>query len=124
MANTALSHQAADAHGHEKAHPLRIDREGFALLRDRLREANAGNPQFELQHQRLVALLQTALRRLESGFGDQIELVVADGDWARYGIDLRNLPFDDVVLLNRRARARAAILTLLGYCRSRVRGSS
>jgi hypothetical protein len=68
-------------------------------LRDRLREANAANPQFELQHQRLVALIQTVFRSLESEFGDQIELVVADGDWARYGIDLRNLPFDDVVLL-------------------------
>lgn len=99
MANTALSHQSAEPHEQEKRPLLRVDREGFALLRDRLREANAANPQFDLQHQRLVALLHTVFRRLESEFGDQIELVVADGDWARYGIDLRNLPFDDVVLL-------------------------
>jgi hypothetical protein len=68
-------------------------------LRDRLRAANADNPQFDLQYKRLAALLKTAFHRLESEFGDQIELVVADGDWAQYGIDLRNLPFDDVVLL-------------------------
>lgn len=99
MANTALPHQSSEAHEQEQAPPLRVDREGFALLRDRLRAANAANPQFDLQYKRLVALLKTAFRRLESEFGDLIELVVADGDWARYGIDLRNLPFDEVVLL-------------------------
>jgi hypothetical protein len=99
MANTALSHQQSEAHEQEQAHPLRLDREGFALLRARLRAANADNPQFDLQHKRLVELLKSALRRLESEFGEQIELVVAEGDWTRYGIDLRNLPFDDVVLL-------------------------
>jgi hypothetical protein len=99
MANTTLSHQSADAHEHEKAHPLRIDREGFALLRDRLREANAANPQFDLQHQRLVSLFHTVLRRLETEFGATIECVVAYGDWARYGTDLRNMPFAEIVLL-------------------------
>jgi hypothetical protein len=97
MANTALSHSSSETN--EQAPPLRINREGFALLRDRLRDANAANPQFDLQYKRLVSLLRTVFRRLESEFGDQIELVVADGDWAHYGIDLRNLPFDDVVLL-------------------------
>lgn len=99
MANTALLHQSSEAHDSEQLPPLRVDREGFALLHDRLRAANAANPQCDAQYERLVALLKSAFRRLESEFGDQIEMVVADGDWAQYGIDLRNLPFDDVVLL-------------------------
>ena len=99
MADSALIHQSSEAHEQEQASALRVDRDGFALLRERLRAANSANPQFDVQYQRLIELLQTVFRRLESEFGDQIERVVADGDWARYGIDLRNLPFDDVVLL-------------------------
>lgn len=99
MANAALRHQLSQAHEQEQAHPLRVDREGFALLRERLREANTANPQFDPQQERLVAVLEEVLRGLTAEFADQIERVVADGDWARYGIDLRNLPFDDVVLL-------------------------
>jgi hypothetical protein len=99
MANTALSHQSAEPHEQAQPPPLRANPEGFALLHDRLRAANAENPQFDLQHKRLVSLLHTVFSRLEAEFGDQIELVVADWDWARYGIDLRNLPFEDVVLL-------------------------
>lgn len=99
MANTALSPQSSEAHEQEPAHPFRIDREGFALLRDRLRAANTANPQFDLQYKRLVALLQTALRRLESEFGETIESVSAFGDWARYGTDLRNRRLAEIVLL-------------------------
>jgi hypothetical protein len=64
-----------------------------------LREANADNPQFDVQYQRLVSLLKAVLRRLESEFGGTIESVVAFGDWARYGTDLRNMPFAEIVLL-------------------------
>lgn len=78
---------------------LRVDLEGFALLRDRLSEANRVNAKFESQYKRLLGVLQMVLRRLETEFGDQIELVMAVGDWARHGVDLRNLPYDDVVFL-------------------------
>ena len=72
--------------------------EGFALLRDRLRDANSANPTFDSQYGRLMEVLQTTLLRLNKGFGDQIERVLAVGDWAREGIDLRNPPYDDIVL--------------------------
>jgi hypothetical protein len=77
---------------------LRLNPEGFALLSDLLSEANSSNTHFETQYSRLRNVLQTILWRLESSFGEQIERVMAVGEWARYGIDLRNLPYDDVVV--------------------------
>jgi 16S rRNA G966 N2-methylase RsmD len=79
--------------------PLQADLEGIALLRDRLKSANSGNAMFATQYGRLVEVLQAVLRRVETEFGDQVERVMAVGEWAKYGIDLRGLPFDDVVLL-------------------------
>lgn len=76
-----------------------VDLKGLSLLRDRLREANTDNPLFERQFARLGDVLQDILRRLKTEFGDQIARVVAVGDWARIGIDLRNLPCDDIVVL-------------------------
>lgn len=76
--------------------PLHLNPEGFALLHDILEEANQGNPHFEKLFSRLQEVLQTILWRLESDFETQLERVVASGDWVRYGIDLRNLPYDDV----------------------------
>ncbi|MBA3450928.1 MAG: hypothetical protein H0T18_06935 [Chloroflexia bacterium] len=99
MADAALRHTMPEAHGQDEPNPLRVDREGIALLRDRLRESNTSNPEFELRQRRLFAVLDEALRRLQTEFAGSIERVVAVGDWARYGLDLRNLPFDDVVLL-------------------------
>ena len=89
--------------GIERRHPeqqavLRLDLEGIALLRDRLRSANGGNPRFEAQYHALMEILQTVLWRLNSHFGDAIERVMAVGDWAREGIDLRNLPYDDLII--------------------------
>jgi hypothetical protein len=78
--------------------PLRLSPEGFALLSDLLREANSGNTHFETHYSHLREVLQTILWRLESDFEEQIERVMAVGDWARYGIDLRNLPYDDMVI--------------------------
>lgn len=78
--------------------PLRPDLEGFALLRDRLREANRENREFDTQYGQMLTVLQTVLLRLTNDFDEQIERVLASGDWAREGIDLRNLPYDDVVL--------------------------
>lgn len=78
--------------------PLRLNPEGFALLRDLLSEANNGNPQFETLYKRLQDVLRTALWHLESGFEEQVEHVMAVGDWVRYGIDLRDLPYDDVII--------------------------
>lgn len=78
--------------------PLHVNPEGFALLGDLLREANSNNTHFETQYSHLKDVLQTVLWRLESNFGEQIERVMVIGDWARYGIDLRTLPYDDVVI--------------------------
>lgn len=82
-----------------KDRPLRADLEGIALLRDRLRAANSGNATFGAQYGRLVEVLQAILRRLETEFGDHLDRILAVGEWARYGIDLRALPCDDIVLL-------------------------
>ena len=79
--------------------PLRIDPEGFAALRERLRDANASNPRFGRQFDRLTEVLQVVLRRLASRFEDRVERVVAAGDWATFGIDLRELPTAEIVLL-------------------------
>jgi hypothetical protein len=78
--------------------PLRINPEGFALLADLLSIANEGNPQFETQYTRLQDVLQTIFERLGMSFDEQIERVVGVGDWTRFGIDLRNLPYEDVVI--------------------------
>lgn len=83
---------------HQDARPLRPDMEGFALLRDRLREANRDNQEFETRYGQLLIVLQTVLLRLTTDFDEQIERVLASGEWAGEGIDLRNLPYDDVVL--------------------------
>ncbi len=77
---------------------LRLDWESIAILRDRLRGANRKNSTFEQQYPQLMDLLQTILLRLNSHFGDTIEQVLAVGDWDREGIDLRNLPYDDLVI--------------------------
>lgn len=82
----------------QEEHPLHPNLEGFALLRDRLREANRDNRGFDAQYGQLLTVLQTILLRLTVDFDEQIEQVLASGDWASEGIDLRNLPYDDVVL--------------------------
>jgi len=78
--------------------PLRINPEGFALLADLLSDANNDNPHFETQYSRLQNVLQTIFERLEMGFDEQIERVIGVGDWTRFGIDLRNLPYDEVLI--------------------------
>jgi 16S rRNA G966 N2-methylase RsmD len=78
--------------------PLSLNPEGFALLRDLLSEANNRNQQFESLYMRLQDVLGTVLLHLENAFGEQIERVMAVGDWVRYGIDLRDLPYDDVII--------------------------
>jgi len=78
--------------------PLRINPEGFALLSDLLSEANEDNSHFEEQYRRLQDVLQTIFERLEMRFGELVERVVGIGDWTHFGIDLRNLPFEDVII--------------------------
>jgi len=77
---------------------LQLNPEGFAFLGDLLREANSGHARFEAIYSHLKDTLKIVLLRLESDFEEQIERVMAIGDWANYGIDLRNLPYDDVVI--------------------------
>jgi hypothetical protein len=91
MVSTAL-------HQRQEERSSQLDAAGLALLGDRLREANGANPEFASQYTRLLEVLQLALLRLKNGFGDRIERVLAVGDWAGEGIDLRNLPYDDIVL--------------------------
>lgn len=78
--------------------PLRLDLDGLALLRDRLQSANHSNDEFDTQYTRLLEVLNIILGRLKTKFEPQVERVLAIGDWARYGVDLRNLPLDDVVI--------------------------
>src|SRR6266481_9379442 len=78
--------------------PLSLNPEGFALLRDLLSEVNSRNQQFEALYMRLQTVLGTVLLRLEDAFGEQIERVMAGGGCVRYGIDLRDLPYDDVII--------------------------
>lgn len=91
-------HLQLERHGHPADPPLRLDLEGLARLHDQLRAANADNPDFDSQYGHLLTILQTVLLRLEIEFGDQIERVVAAGEWAGEGVDLRNLPYVDVLL--------------------------
>jgi len=84
--------------GQSAEKPLLLNPEGFAQLRDLLSKANSNNPQFEALYNRLQEVLLTVLRRLEDDFENQIERVMAVGDWVRYGIDLRDLPYDDVII--------------------------
>lgn len=89
-----IEHRQAEFDGKR----LRLNPEGFALLNDLLSEANNSNQHFERQYSHLRDVLQTILWRLESSFGEQIERVMAVGEWAHYGIDLHNLPYDDVLV--------------------------
>ncbi len=77
---------------------LEPDMEGLALLHDRLADANRGNRGFEHQYNRLRDVLQSILLRLKNGYSEQIDRVLAVGDWAREGVDLRNLPYEDIAL--------------------------
>ena len=78
--------------------PLRINPEGFALLADLLSNANANNPHFEAQYTHLQDVLQTVFERLEKSFNELTEQVVGVGDWTLFGIDLRDLPYEDVII--------------------------
>ncbi|CAN5566580.1 hypothetical protein BH11ARM1_BH11ARM1_10420 [soil metagenome] len=88
-----------EAQAHQGAiEAIRPNLEELILLRDRLEAANTKNVEFKEQFDHLMGIILTILSRLKSKFGDQIERVVAIGDWAFEGIDLRNLPYDDVIL--------------------------
>lgn len=78
---------------------LLVDWEGIALLRDRLADANEQNTEFAEQVARVLEVLQLLLRRLQMGFGDIVQRVVAVGEWATRGIDLSLLPFEEVEIL-------------------------
>ncbi len=77
---------------------LRLDSDGFALLHRRLREANVANNAFDAHYARLADVLGVVLERIQNEFGDVVERVLAVGDWAHYGTDLRNLPYDEIVI--------------------------
>src|SRR5437763_4663908 len=73
--------------------------EGFAHLEALLKQATGDRADFEALFARLQEVLREILTRLEHEFAGQIDLVLATGEWGQSGIDLRNLPYDDVVLL-------------------------
>lgn len=79
--------------------PLRLNQAGLDLIRRRLEAANRDNPDFAAQRDRLLAAVTQALDGLLAHFAPEIERVVARGDWALEGIDLRALPdAEDIVL--------------------------
>lgn len=94
MADAALETPALDRASH-----LREDREGFARLHALLQETNTNNPEFARLHRRLTEVLRNILHRLDEEFPGQVDRVVASDDWARYGFDLRNMPFEEVAVL-------------------------
>jgi|GEM_PF-3277061 len=69
------------------------DLEGITLLLERLRSANGSNPDFASQSDNLVEALRTIFAGLQRRFADRVHAVLAVGDWARYGIDLRNVAY-------------------------------
>lgn len=73
--------------------------EGFAHLGRLLKQATGDLAVFETLFARLQEVLREVLARLEHECAGQIELVLAAGEWGQRGIDLRNLPYEDVVLL-------------------------
>jgi hypothetical protein len=80
--------------------PLRISEDGLARLRERLEAANRDNPDFAVQYEHLMAVVLHALDLLRTHeLAPQIELVLAAGEWARNGIDLRTLPETEEVYL-------------------------
>jgi DNA modification methylase len=81
-----------------KQPPLRPDFEGITTLLDRLRGANADNSQFESQISLLLDVLNTMLHRLADYREDLVEQVRAVGEWAQEGIDLRNTPFENILV--------------------------
>lgn len=78
--------------------PLRPNYEGLASLYERLHNANAGNNNFETQWAKLLKILKLVLQRMLDNFEKQIEKVLAVGEWAQHGVDLRNAPFEDILL--------------------------
>lgn len=72
--------------------------EGITLLLDRLRNANENNNKFESQSHKLLEVLNTMLHSLSDYREGLIEQVRAVGEWAQYGVDLRNVPFEDIIV--------------------------
>jgi 16S rRNA G966 N2-methylase RsmD len=77
---------------------LRPNYEGLASLYDSLHRANTDNSSFEAQWGRLLKILKLILQRMLDSFEDQIEKVLAFGEWAQHGVDLRNTSFEDTIL--------------------------
>jgi len=72
--------------------------EGFALLKAVLSRATPDTTAFTSLFLHLCTVLNQVLARIERELGEQVVAVMASGEWARCGIDLRNLPYDAVVL--------------------------
>lgn len=96
QATTTGAERPGVANGHTG---LQIREDGFALIRERLRAANRDNPDFEAQADDLFGIVRMALDELRRGFGDGVVLVIADGEWAHEGIDLRTLPDAEGVIV-------------------------
>lgn len=73
--------------------------EGIVRLGTLLKKATGDPAAFDPLFARLQGVLREVLGRLEHNFAEQVECVLTVGDWGRDGVDLRNLPYDDIVLL-------------------------
>lgn len=79
--------------------PLRLNQAGLDLIRRRLDDANRDNPNLAVQRDRLLGAVMQALNGLLGHFTPEIERVVAIGEWALHGVDLRTLSdAEDIVL--------------------------
>lgn len=103
-ARPQLDHDASDASIEVLGPPpqgtgLRVDEQGLALLRERLRAANRDNPDFEAQVAPLLGAVRQALDGMRRHFPDRIVRVLATGTWATEGVDVRDLTtVEDLVL--------------------------
>lgn len=82
----------------EALRPLRPNYEGLTLLLERLEEVNKTNKNFKSQSAQLLTVLDTMLHRLSNYRADLVEQVRTLGPWAEDGIDLRNIPFEEVLV--------------------------
>lgn len=79
--------------------PLRLNEAGLDLIRRRLEDANRDNPDYAAQSDRLLGAVMQALDGLRRHFAPEIERVLALGEWALRGVDLRTLAeAEDVVI--------------------------
>jgi len=83
---------------HRSRTTLRANFEGLALLVQRLHSANEQNPKFPLQRKKLLLALSSMSQGLVERFAPLVRMVIASGDWAIHGIDLRTVTNESIAV--------------------------